>query len=563
MGIFANIYEGIRNLRFRVTSGVNQQPLWWSPPTAAGIDINETTALNQSTVFTATSVIAGTAASLPLVTYQRLPNGGKRRAPEHQNYYILHDEPNNECSALQFREALLAHVLLWGNGYAEIVRDGAGRPVELWLLSPSQVRPYYTKRNELRYEVTSNGKPKTLWPEDIVHVAGLGFDGVIGYSVISLARESIALTAATERFGASFFGNNASPSGVFSHPQRLKPAAEATWRKNILDQISKPGAPLFLDSEASYQPYTIPPEQAQYLGTRLFQLAEVARWFKVHPYFLGDLSHSTFSNGEQAMLHFVVHTIRPLCVRLESEFNRKLFSFAERQEYFCEHLIDGLLRGDTMTRYSAYNIGRNGGWLSVNDIRNTEGMNPVDGGDVYLLPLNMTSAAPTPEPTPTPTEPASDEPKPKPVDAAEQLASAAASIQEAQVKAIALDAVQGTVIDAYGRMARREAAAIRRASKKGNLVEWADEFYADHRTLLVESLGPSVRAWLTVSGSARSANDVTTAIADKITREHRQVVVDGFADIEDFATSLEASTEEMMLMLSEFAEHPESLPSLA
>ena len=327
--------------RFRTISGmqydpewVKNNPGWYNPPTAAGITVDEVTALNQSTVFAAVSVIAGTAASLPLPVYQRLESGGKRRSPEHPLYYAIHDEPNYDCSSLQFREALYAHVLTWGNGYAEIERDGAGRAIALWLLAPWQVEPTYNKRGDLKYEVTANGKKKTLWPEDIIHIAGLSFDGVKGYSVIKLARESLALNAATEKFGASFFGNAARPSGVFTHPNKLKPQAEEQFKKNIHDNYqgsANAGGALFLTEGVTYAPYTIPPEEAQFLGTRLFQISEVARWFKVHPYFLGDLSHSTFSNGEQAMIHFVIHTIRPFCIRAEQEFNRKLFLPSERR----------------------------------------------------------------------------------------------------------------------------------------------------------------------------------------------------------------------------------------
>ncbi|WP_254513886.1 phage portal protein [Anatilimnocola floriformis] len=588
----SNLFERVSSFRWRDISGVNpSQPLWWSPPTAAGIEITEHTAVNLSTVSAALTVIAGTVASLPLPVYQRLATGGKRRAAEHPLYYLVHDEPNPESSALQFRESLLVHVLLHGNGYAEIVRDGAGRPIELWLLNPGQVTPFYNKRGDLRYEVISNGKPKTLWPEDIIHVAGLGFDGVRGYGVIARARESLALTAATERFGASFFGNSAKPSGVFTHPGKLKPDAIAKYRENIEKQhqgVDKVGNFIITTEGTTYTPFTIPPEEAQYLGTREFQISEVARWFSVHPYFLGDMSHSTFSNGEQAMLHFTMHTIRPLCVRIESEFNRKLVMPGERSEYFCEHLIDGLLRGDMITRYTAYAIGRNNGWMSANDILRKENENPIAGGDVYLQPLNMASAAPVP-PQPSVTQPANP-----PNDTSTGLLQQQASLYSFpqrnagfaenaghqvrtnwdidQVAPAALEAVQGTVRDAYGRMNRREATALRRAIKKPNLAEWADEFYPQHRSLLIESLAPSVRAYLAVTGSASTPEQVTEQLAERITRERRAWLTDALAAnpeigqgletmFEKAASDLEVSTDDILMMLKHIAEHPESLPT--
>ena len=551
---------GDRNYRFRTTSGMHLNDGWWNPPTAAGVDVDETTALNQSTIFAAVRVIAGTAASLSLPVLQRLATGGKRRAPEHPLYYVLHDEPNYETNSMQFREAIYAHSLTWGNGYAEIERLNNGRPAALWLLPPNSVNPVFNRRGELRYEVTANGKNKSLWPEDILHIAGLGFDGVKGYSVIKLARESIALTAAAERFGASFFGNNARPSGVFTHPGRFKPGAEDKLRQNINNLHQGPnnvGNMMIVSEGVGFTPFTIPPEEAQYLATREFQISEVARWFGIHPFFLGDLSHSTFSNGEQAMIHFVMHTIRPFCVRIEQELNKKLILPSERREFFAEHNIDSLLRGDATTRNAAYAIGRTNGWLSVNEIRDSEGWNPIEGGDIYLQPLNMASVAPAVPPQ-SPPNPTNGNPSLVPTIPQNQP-------QPAQLNARQLESVQGTVIDAYGRMNRREAAAIRRALKKGfwRTADY-DEFYSEHKKLLAESLAPSVRAYLAVTGSPSTPEDVTEQLAERITKEHRAWLTDAIAEnpkigesleraFEIAASRLELSSGDVIAMLNDFA----------
>jgi HK97 family phage portal protein len=370
--------------------------LFGGKPSASGISVNEYTALNLSAVWAAVTVIAGTIASLPLILYKRLPNGGKERDVDHPTYELLHDAPNPEMTAMVFRETLQAHVLLWGNGYAEIQRDEAGRPKALWPITPDVIEPFREDGSgRLRYRVTqTNGAQVTLDPDRILHIPGLGFDGIRGYSVIYKARESLGLLSASERFGSTFFGNGAWPGLVAQHPGKLNEAAHTRLKTSLNEALQGPNrahSVIVTEEGIKIEKTTIPPNDAQFLETRRFQILEVARWFNIPPHKLRDLERATFSNIEQQGIDWVID-LRLWLVRWEQEIRRKLISRLERKRQFAEHLVDGLLRGDTATRYGAYSVARNWGWMSTNEIRSLENLNPVEGGDMYLVPLNMVPA---------------------------------------------------------------------------------------------------------------------------------------------------------------------------
>jgi HK97 family phage portal protein len=360
--------------------------------------VNEHTALNLSAVWAAVTVISGTVASLPLLLYKRLPNGGKERFVDHPVYRMLHDEPNPEMTSMVFRETLQAHVLLWGNAYAEIQRDQAGRPVALWPLSPQQVEPFRDKETRvLRYRVTNEtGRQVIVDAERILHVPGLGFDGIVGYSVVRKARESLGLALATETFGATFFGNGAWPGLVAQHPGKLSDPAAKRLKDSLNEALQGPTRAhnlIVTEEGIKVEKMGIPPDDAQFLETRKFQIVEIARWFNLPPHKLRDLERATFSNIEHQGIDFVVD-LRLWFVRWEQELNRKLIRPLERKIQFVEHLVDGLLRGDSASRVAIYASGRQWGWLSADDIRERENLNPLpDGqGQIYLIPQNMIPA---------------------------------------------------------------------------------------------------------------------------------------------------------------------------
>lgn len=368
--------------------------LFGAKPVSSGIAVDESKSLTSTVVWACVQLIAGTLGSLPLIHYRRLANGGKERATDTRLYRLLHDMPNDEMSASTFAETLTAHVLLWGNAFAEIRRDNKGQVAALWPIEPWRVQGVRDGR-ALTYRVDGR---TDLSPDEMLHVPGLTPDGVWGYSPIQKMREALGLLLAAERFGGIFFGQGSSFGGILTHPGKLTEAAEKNLR-NSLEQraqgVDRAHNFIILQEGLRYDKIGIPPNDAQFLETRKFQVGEIARIFGVPPHMVGDVDRSTsWGTGIEAQnIGFVTYTLRRWLVRFEQEITRKLISPLERNLQFVEFLVDGLLRGDTATRYAAYQVGRNGGWFSANDIRRLENLDPIgDEGDVYLVPSNMVPA---------------------------------------------------------------------------------------------------------------------------------------------------------------------------
>lgn len=371
-------------------------------PTAAGVSVSEESAMRTSTVYACVRVLAETIASLPLITYCRTSNG-KERATNHKLYSILHDQPNSELTSFEFREAMMACVLLWGNAYAEIETNQRGDVLGLWPLMPGMMQVMRTHparegaRGQLYYHYQlPDGKYQDLVPYQVMHIRGLSFNGLVGLSPIQLSRQAIGLALATEEFGARFFGNGARPGVYLEHPGKLGDKAYerllGSWNTTHQGLANSHRATI-LEEGMKLETVGIPPEDAQFLETRNFQVEEIARIFRVPLHLVGDLRRATFSNIEHSSIDFAVHSIRPWAVRLEQAIRRDLIGPLERASITAEFQMDGLLRGDLPSRYTAYAQGRQGGWLSVNDIRRLENMNEIEEGDVYLEPLNMKDAA--------------------------------------------------------------------------------------------------------------------------------------------------------------------------
>ncbi|SHK48796.1 phage portal protein, partial [Paramaledivibacter caminithermalis] len=339
--------------------------------------------------------------SLPLPLYIRKTKG-KEKAINHPLYLILHDLPNEEMTSFSFRETMMTHLLLWGNAYAEIVRDGAGNIVEIYPLQPDKMvveRDKETKKIKYKYFIDSK---QIIYPkEKIFHIPGLSFNGLTGISPISAAREAVGLALAVEEFGSRFFGNGARPGGILKHPGVLKdPEKLRKQWEEVYRGVGNSHKVAVLEEGMKYHEIGIPPEDAQFLQTRKFQINEICRIYRVPPHLIGDLEHATFSNIEHQSIEFAVHTIRPWLVRWEQAIHKCLLTPSERKKYFAKFTMDGLLRGDFKTRMEGYAIGRQNGWYSANDIRELEDLNPISedkGGDLYLingnmLPLNMAGA---------------------------------------------------------------------------------------------------------------------------------------------------------------------------
>ncbi len=364
--------------------------------TSSGKAVNERTAMQTTAVYACVRILAETIASLPLHTY-KYTAGGKEKAVNHQLYYLLHDEPNPEMTSFVFRETLMSRLLLWGNAYAQIIRDGRGKVLALYPLLPDRMTVERTTDAQLYYEYRKDTGYVILRPEDVLHIPGLGFDGLIGYSPIAMSKNAIGMAIATEEYGAKFFANGANPGGVLEHPGVVKDPARIRESWNAVYQGSGNAHRVaVLEEGMKFQPIGIPPEQAQFLETRKFQINEIARIFRIPPHMIGDLEKSSFSNIEQQSLEFVKYTLDPWVVRREQAMQRALLSPGEKKDYFIKFNVDGLLRGDYQSRMNGYAVGRQNGWMSSNDIRELENLNRIPeelGGDLYLVNGNMTKLA--------------------------------------------------------------------------------------------------------------------------------------------------------------------------
>jgi len=369
--------------------------------TASGKAVNEQTAMQNTAVYACVRILAEAVAGLPLHVYE-YTDSGKERSPDHPLYYLLHDEPNPEMTSFVFRETLMSHLLLWGNAYAQIIRDGRGSPLALYPLLPNKMEVSRLTNGELVYTYRRDkeenredpgGGTVALRRDEVLHVPGLGFDGLIGYSPIAMAKNAVGMSIATEEYGAKFFANGANPGGVLEHPGIIKDVQRIKDNWNSQYQGSANAHRIALLEEGmKFQTIGIPPEQAQFLQTRKFQINEIARIFRVPPHMVGDLEKSSFSNIEQQSLEFVKYTLDPWVVRWEQSLQQSLILPTEKGRMFIKFNLDGLLRGDYQSRMTGYATARQNGWMSANDIRELEDMNRIseeEGGDLYLINGNM------------------------------------------------------------------------------------------------------------------------------------------------------------------------------
>lgn len=463
---------------------------------AAGIQVTEEGSLRYAAVFACVRVIAESVASLPLITYMQAGERGKERARGHPLYRLLHDAPNPLMTSLEFRETMQGHLLLWGNAYAEIEMDTAGRVVALWPLRPDAMEKIEQAGDGLVYSYRlPNGSPVTLPGWRVLHLRGLSSNGVVGYSPIQwAAREAIGKGLAIQRYGSAFFRNGARPGGVLTYPGELSPEATARirvgWQSNY-GGLENAHRVAVLEQGMDYKEVGIPPGDAAYIEDQKLSALDVARVFRVPPHMIGDLDRATFANIEHQSLEFVMHSLRPWLVRWEQAIEQRLMTEGERERLFVKFNVDGLLRGDTLSRYQAYQIGRQSGFLSANDIRELEDWNPIEGGDEYLVPLNMVEAG-------TGVDSgqgagASEEGERGRRGDRETRASERVGLMRAQ---------RPVFVEAMGRVVRRQAQDVGNAAKKllsrrseGEFEMWLAEFWVEHREWIVKTLLPLYRSY--------------------------------------------------------------------
>lgn len=369
---------------------------------SSGVRVDAETALTYSAWFGAVRVIAEDVAKLPLHLYERLEPRGRRRATGHRLSELLRIAPNDMMSSVRLRETLQGHALNMGDGIAYLVLDDrTGEIEEIWPLrpdrteiktvrsGPGRVTRWYIYRDEV------NGIYARIPAHQVLHVGGLGFDGLRGYNPVYLAANSIGLGLATEHHGARFFGNGSRPGGVLTHPGALSKEARGRMRadwENMHRGLDRGQRVAILEEGVTWQQVGVDNDTAQFLETRKMQVTEVARWMRLPAHKLNDLERATFSNIEQQQQDYLDNALDIWLVRWEQAIATQLLLREERARYYAEHLRAALLRGDLATRYAAYAVGRQWGWLSANDVRELENENPIEGGDQYLVPLNMVPA---------------------------------------------------------------------------------------------------------------------------------------------------------------------------
>ena len=345
--------------------------------------VNPNTALTFSTVFACVRVIAETIATLPLFVY-KINGNNKVKAKAHSLYSLLHDSPNEECTSVSFIESLITQILLQGNGFVEVVRDNFNRVTELYLIDSNKIKVYRDSNGNKMFEYSDDGKIITLSPLQVMHIAGLGWNGVIGYSPIAMMRKQITTGLYQDNFALDFFSNGVKKVPIISHPKQLSKEAKINLKESF--RTAWETGIVVLEEDMKIEPVTMNLSDAQFLESRRFSVEEICRVFRVPPHLIGDLSRSTNNNIEHQSIEFVTHTIRPWCVRIEKALNGCLLSGLERKKYNIEFNLDGLLRGDTLTRQQANQIKLNNGVLTRNEWRILENLNEVEDeyGDEYF-----------------------------------------------------------------------------------------------------------------------------------------------------------------------------------
>lgn len=368
------------------------------PDSPSGKRVTEQSALQITAVWRCVNIIAGAIAKTDFLPYRRTPQG-KERATDHYLYWLLMKQANPRLSAFRFKRMMQAWVCLWGNAYAEIETNGRGQVVAFWPWRPDRVRiegEGTTWYGEFYTYTRENGEQVTLHRDDVFHLRGMETDGVKGLSPIRAARVTLGLAAAAEEYGARFFANNGRPGGVLESPTALSDPAQKRLTKNwneIHRGIRGSHRIGILEEGLKYKDVGIPPEDMQFLQTRQFEAIDIARLFGVPPHKIAELSRATFSNIEHQGIEFVQDCLGDWFACWSSEGETQLLSVRELETIELRFWPEKLLSGDKLTRYKAYSIGRQQGWLSVNDIRDAEDMNRIDGGDTYLVALNMGNAA--------------------------------------------------------------------------------------------------------------------------------------------------------------------------
>lgn len=503
----------------KVPEGIDTSPFsdyWYEPlmETVVGKNITAESAMRVGAFYAGVRLIAETMGMLPAFVYRRLDGNAKQKDTGHPLHDLIHVAPNDQQDALQWKEMMTAHAIMWGNGYSYIQTGGRGFVDQLIPMDPSRVEPEKIE-GELRYIVADGMGKKESYPADqIFHLKGFGY-GIKGISLLTAMREALGLALAQEEHGARYFQNAAIASGVYEHPGAMSADAQERFKTSLKREhvgISKAHKMMVLEEGMKWHQISISNEDSQFLQSREFQVGEIARWLRLPPHILGDLRRATFSNIQEQDLEFVKYAILPWAKRWESAMHRQLI-MAQRK-YFVEFILDALLRADFKTRMEGYQIAVNNGIMSRNEVRELENRNSYLGGDEFLMPLNMTTIGGLPPdtsrpraalPTPALTVLLQASPGYRGILKSQgQIASGDNGNEKAKKLARA----------AATRVIRKEIASVEKkaheyAKDAGRWEKWLRTFYGRHIQLVQESLQISRKE------AARYCEEQITSLLDK------------------------------------------------
>jgi len=505
--------------------------------TFSGKTVTAETALTFGAVYACVKVISESLASLPIVTFELKKDGSKEEVPNHQVAQLLRRSPNSWQTPMEWKEMMQAHMLLRGNAYSQIVYS-SGRPIELIPIHPARVTPKMNKEGRVEYEYRppESGEVIVFDQDEIFHLKNMTLDGLIGISTISAARETIGLGLAQQEHGSRLFGQGAKPAGVLQHPGRLqKDGADRlrkSWR-NAYGGIENSHSVAVLEEGMTFQQIELTSEDSQWLESRKFSVEEVARVFRVQLHKLMSLDRATFSNIEQQSIEFAQDTIFPHAVRWQESIVRDLLSNPRDKRIFVEYRLQDLLRGDLESRYKSYAIGRQNGWLSANDVRALEGMNPIGSeGDVYWAPVNMTNAEvledvdrllESDSPTPELNEPSED--AGEPAQEGESTGDIQGSTEQSPRALPDLSShLEPVFYDAFRRCKYKEATAVNKAMKRDAPLKYIEKFYETHENYLKRELRPCVETYIRVNTLADSANSIDSIVTEAVSMFAEQQV---------------------------------------
>lgn len=527
------------------TFHVSQEPPGWvtkgyGHDTISGEMVTPENALGVTAVLACVTVLAEDISTLPFILYKRLQHG-KERAVNHSLYSILHDSPNPEMTAQTFWEITVGHVCGWGNAFSQIIMNNRGEVAQLWPLRPDRMQVVRKDGLKLYLYTQADGAPLTFTESEILHIPGFGYDGLVGFSRITLARNAIGMALATEKFGSKFFANDARPGVVLEHPKSLSSTASKNLRESWEDMymgVENSHRVAVAEEGMTVKEIGIPPEDAQFLETRQFQISEICRIFRMPPHKIAHLINATFSNIEEQEIGYVTDTLRPWNVRLEQRVNFRLLTAQERTQYSAEFLLDALLRGDTTARFTAYGQARQWGWMSANEVREKENLNPIDGGDIYLVPMNMIPAdqvgnlgsGPEPNISSSPNRNGNNRQLPGLTVSTEtrELIIEKRSNRSALYRRRLGLAQQKVFKATAARVMRREKQDVLAAANKimgnrdyGSFSLWLDDFYVEHKNFIVKNFAPVMQAY---------AESVAAAAGDEVNFEDYVDAVNRFVN---------------------------------